>query len=122
MEAMAVGSYPRVVWCVDCNTRRLSTQRECVACQTKENEMRRPYLSEPHVFDGPQHDDPFTEALPVDDSVRGQAEAETLIHLNRAISGLTAAMELTFNDVTFERLVSVMRGMKALQRDLEAQA
>jgi hypothetical protein len=63
----------------------------------------------------------LTEVLPVTDSVRAQAEAEVLIHLNQAIENLGACISLTFHDATFERLISALRECKGLQREIEGQ-
>jgi hypothetical protein len=58
----------------------------------------------------------------VDDSVRAQAEAEVVIHLNAAIAQVCNCVELTYHDSTFRRLISGLKELKALQREIEVSA
>jgi hypothetical protein len=113
-----------VVICIFCGERRPSALIACPCYGDRLREWSREEIKEMMAMDRiPALDDiKLNEILPVTDDVRAMAEADVQTHLNAAIHGVCAAIELTYNDALFAHLVAGLRELKAAQYKSEGKA
>lgn len=96
-------SYDHVVWCLDCNTRRLSSQRECAECLKckQENET----IGE--IFNPVEIGDDFTPSN----------TDEVLIHIDDALGSLCRALVVAV-EVDFCPIHNAISDLKRFQLSL----
>jgi hypothetical protein len=106
---MSDKSYGHVVWCTVCNTRRLSSQRECVEClQREEDAEETERLSQEAWGEMKRAIDLDAEPTNAD---------EVLIHIDLALTSLLRALVVT-TDANYAPLLNLASDLKRFQCSL----
>lgn len=108
--------YEQVIWCLDCNTRRLSSQRECVECLRCKEEtatIAEMLNVKPEDIGIGRESYPCCE---VDDFVPTNA-AEVLVHIDDALGSLCRALVVAV-EVDFCPIHNAISDLKRFQLSL----